>query len=131
MTGNSTLDPDNMTGPPDRVLGKGHGTRALGPSDSSDSGSDVAGGTAGADMGDANLDSDSDRSGTGEVASAGHDTVAPDGADIDVDHIETIPFATRKELDTVPPDGADIGVDHVESIPFTTRKERDDIERGP
>lgn len=114
MTGNSTLDPDNFPDAPDRTLGIGHGTGALGPSDSSDSGSDLvgasgladeeildlgsgttsdmeastAGGTAGPDVGDANLDSDSDSGGTGERAAAGRDTVVRDGADIDVDHIE-------------------------------------------
>ena len=118
MTGNSTLDPDNFPDPPDRSLGTGHGTGALGPSDSSDSGSDLvgasglageedlldlgsgttsdleagtAGGTAGPDIGDANLDSDSDSGGTGERAAAGRDTVVRDGADIDVDRIEAIP----------------------------------------
>jgi hypothetical protein len=117
MTGNSTLDPENFPDPPDRTLGVGHGTGALGPSDSSDSGSDLvgasglagedgldldtgntsdleastAGGTAGPDVGDANLDSDSDSGGTGERAAAGRDTVIRDGADIDVDHIEAIP----------------------------------------
>ena len=116
MTGNSTLDPDNFPDPPDRSLGTGHGTGALGPSDTSDSGSDLvgasglagedmldfdggttsdleastAGGTAGPDVGDANLDSDSDSGGTGERAAAGRDSVARDGADIDVDQIETI-----------------------------------------
>ena len=99
MAGNSTLDPDNFPDPPDRSLGSGHGTGALGPSDSSDSGSDLvgaaglageealdldtgttsdleassAGGTAGPDVGDANLDSDSDSGGTGERAAAGRD----------------------------------------------------------
>ena len=121
MSGTSTLDPDNFPESPDRVLGSGHGTGALGPSDSSDTGSDIAGGpglgmdlertealdldsgntsdldtssaggSAGPDVGDANLDSDSDASGTGERATAGRDTVAADGADIDVDHIETMP----------------------------------------
>jgi hypothetical protein len=112
------LHPDNLTGGRDRSLGKGHGTAALGPSDSSDSGSDLHGApglagqvdgfgltrtgggdleesfanyTAGPDVGDANLDSDSDRSGTGETASASRDMVAADGADIDTDHIERIP----------------------------------------
>ena len=82
---------------------KGHGTAALGPSDSSDTGSDIAGGpglnlddgliappgttsdpdidaegaTAGADIGDADLDSDSDRGGTGERAAAGRDATVP------------------------------------------------------
>lgn len=112
----STLDPDNLPGTVDRTLGKGHGTASLGPSDTSDSGSDLqaapglaqqvgigltggtnsdveantAGDTAGPDLGDANLDSDSDSSGTGERASAARDTVVEDGEDIDTDHIETI-----------------------------------------
>ena len=116
MTGNSTLDPDNFPDPPDRSLGTGHGTGALGPSDTSDSGSDLvgasglagedmldfdsgttsdleastAGGTAGPDVGDANLDSDSDSGGTGERAAAGRDSVARDGTDIDVDQIQSI-----------------------------------------
>ena len=112
------LHPDNLTGGRDRSLGKGHGTAALGPSDSSDSGSDLHGApglasqvdgfgldkpgggdiedsfanyTAGPDVGDANLDSDSDRSGTGENASAPRDTLRADGADIDTDHIEYLP----------------------------------------
>ena len=100
----SSLDPDILPIGKDRTLGRGHGTGALGPSDSSDSGSDLQGapglaqegllledGTAGPDVGDADLDSDSDSAGTGERAAAGRDAVAPDGADIDVDHIETIP----------------------------------------
>lgn len=125
MTGNSTLDPDNFPDPPDRVLGTGHGTGALGPSDSSDSGSDLvgasglageegldldsgttsdleastAGGTAGPDVGDADLDSDSDSGGTGERAAAGRDAVIRDGADIDVDHIEAIPDVPLDEDD--------------------------------
>jgi hypothetical protein len=113
------LDPAGSPRTPDRSVLKGHGTRALGPSDSSDSGSDLigapglaqqvdgfgldspgttsdpeaslAGNTAGPDVGDANLDSDSDRYGTGEAASAARDKVARDGADIDADHIERIP----------------------------------------
>lgn len=87
----STLD---TTGEQAPVVDAGHGTRSLGPSDSSDTGSDVTGGpgmdeglsdgqarqaprvsrgTAGRDLGDADLDSDSDRAGTGERASAGID----------------------------------------------------------
>ena len=87
------------------VVRKGHGTAVLGPSDTSDSGSDIQGGpglnrddglmspsgntsdpdvdgvnaTAGPDIGDANLDSDTDSGGTGERAAAGRDsTVATD-----------------------------------------------------
>jgi len=128
MSGTSTLDPDNFPTAPDRVLGRGHGTGALGPSDTSDSGSDIqggsglaqqieennldggtnedldestAGGTAGPDVGDADLDSDSDAGGTGERATVGRDTTAPDGADIDVDHIETIPLTGERGADDI------------------------------
>ena len=115
----SSLTPDNFPAGPDRNVTKGHGIGALGPSDSSDSGSDVMGGpgfasqvdgfgldhpgttsdpeasfgdhTAGPDLGDSNLDSDSDRNGTGERAAASRDTVTEDGADIGVDHIEYFP----------------------------------------
>ena len=116
------LHPDNLTNGRDRDVTRGHGTRALGPSDSSDSASDIlgapglagqvdgfgidtqpgsdleegfAGNTAGPDLGDANLDSDSDRSGTGETAAAARDIVGADGADIDTDHIERIPPAAE------------------------------------
>jgi hypothetical protein len=94
----------NTTGEGKAGVGKGHGTEALGPSDSSDSGSDIVGGpglnrqddglplqhgttsdpdqdrkgaTAGPDIGDADLDTDSDRYGTGERAAAGRDSAEP------------------------------------------------------
>jgi hypothetical protein len=93
----------NQTGESKPGVGKGHGTGALGPSDSSDSGSDIVGNrglnhddglpfargttsdpdedargaTAGPDIGDADLDSDSDRYGTGERAAAGRDSAQP------------------------------------------------------
>lgn len=99
----SSLNPE-LVPVADREIGKGHGTDALGPSDTSDSGSDVHGGiglsheivlpldtgTAGPDVGDANLDSDSDAEGTGERATAGRDTVIKDGRDIDADRIERL-----------------------------------------
>lgn len=125
----STLD---ITGEEPPVTNKGHGTRALGPSDSSDSGSDVVGGaglsgevdigldrgttedpdsggtrTAGPDLGDAELDSDSDRYGTGERAAAGRDTVAADGGDISVDTVKPAPGddpVSGKPLPPSPPD---------------------------
>lgn len=136
MTGTSTLDPDNFPTGGDRKITTGHTTGELGPSDSSDSGSDIsgssglaqqdildlgsgttsdlelstAGGTAGPDVGDANLDSDG--GGTGERAEAGRDSVARDGADIDVDHIETMAVPLDDEdidfLSTQPP-GSDAG----------------------
>lgn len=130
MTGSSTLDPDNFPDRPDRSLGKGHGIDALGPSDISDTGSDVVGGpgfasnidpeqildfdrgttsdleaghagdTAGPDVGDADFSGDSDAGGTGERAAAGRDAVARDGADIDTDRIESIPDLPLTEEDT-------------------------------
>lgn len=88
---------------------KGHGTAALGPSGSSDSGSDLQGpglaedaglhfdtGTtsdlersrgAGHDVGDANLDSDSDETGTGETSTAGRDDDVGEARDIAPDRI--------------------------------------------
>ena len=97
----SPLDPSNLSGRKDRILGRGHGTRALGPSDSSDSGSDLVGAASvsGDDVGDANLDSDSDRNGTGETAAASRDEVPADGADIDADHIEALPLDELADLD--------------------------------
>jgi len=108
----STLIPEFDEEP---IVNRGHGTRALGPSDTSDSGSDITGGpglafdeaeflhlgggttsdldlgrghgAAGPDIGDAQLESDSDSSGTGESKSAGRDSSTRDGQDIDVDQI--------------------------------------------
>ncbi|SDH34360.1 MULTISPECIES: hypothetical protein [unclassified Duganella] len=78
----STLDPDNIPAGADRTLGRGHGTRALGPSDNSDSGSDMVG-QPGAEM-----DSDTDAQGTGERASVGREDIE---SDIGYDHVETMP----------------------------------------
>ncbi len=74
----STIDPDNDF-EPDRELGEGHDINALGPSDSSDSGSDMAG-TPG-------RGGDTDSTGTGERAGVerSDETTA---RDIDVDRIE-------------------------------------------
>ena len=98
----------------DREIMKGHGTDALGPSDTSDSGSDISGGpgliegevigldhgtnedidavtrTAGSDIGDAGLDSDSDSVGTGEHMTAGREPGARANRDVLPDHIESI-----------------------------------------
>ncbi len=96
--------------------GKGHGTGALGPSDSSDTGSDIRGGPglnhddgvgprtgstsdpdvdkgaadAGADIGDADLDSDSDRYGTGERGAAGRDSAEPADGTLRTDEDEPL-----------------------------------------
>ena len=89
---------------------KGTGTDLLGPSDTSDSGSDITGAVgavdteefgfdggsnddirrapgAGADIGDADLDADSDSGGTGERAEAGRDTLRSDAPDIMPDQV--------------------------------------------
>jgi len=123
----STTQHDTNT--PATVL-KGHGTALLGPSDSSDSGSDIQGGpglngeeglfphagttsdddvdgrdaTAGADIGDANLDSDSDRYGTGERAAAGRDSTLPVDALLRDEHDDVV-------------DGEDIGDDIDAHVP--------------
>ncbi|HJV86454.1 MAG TPA: hypothetical protein VJ698_13355 [Noviherbaspirillum sp.] len=130
----STLDPENVP-EPDRRVTRGHGTSALGPSDTSDSGSDVQAGarwtdeqsigldrgtnedpdsakldqTAGPDIGDAELDSDTDSVGTGEHATAGRDLDIEAGADIDVDRVDYINSGEEpdvegpEDLDAMPP----------------------------
>ena len=87
----SPLVPGSMSGQNDRILRQGHGTEALGPSDSSDSGSDVHGFGAERRIGDAGLDSDTDRSGTGERLGATPDAEFEEGADIAPDRIEDLP----------------------------------------
>jgi hypothetical protein len=92
----STLDPDNelpQKGSP------GNTTGALGPSDSSDSGSDVAGAKRhdfdrdteldnhALETGDTELDSDTDRAGTGERASADGDETLEFDSDIEPDRV--------------------------------------------
>ena len=110
----STLDPfqEHL---PDQ--GKGHDVNSLGPSDSSDSGSDVRGArrkesdlddaldqhalTSGSDE----LEGDSDRAGTGDRASAdGDQNLVPD-ADILPDHQEDI---EEGEADATPRKTPDI-----------------------
>ena len=109
----STLDPNNVPKRRARKTLKGHDVRALGPSDSSDTGSDMAGpglldddalgldrGTnedseggrgnvadAGASVGDLGMDDTSDRSGTGERMTAGKEQSVRPGADIDTDRV--------------------------------------------
>jgi hypothetical protein len=110
----STLDPDNFpTDRPRPNLPPGHDTRSLGPSDSSDTGSDMAGpglidddalaldrGTneddeagrndvanAGNSVGDPDMGDNSDRYGTGDRRTAGKEPSAGDGNDIRADRI--------------------------------------------
>ena len=100
---------------------RGRDIDALGPSDSSDSGSDVHGerltATAADMLGDidaaallADLSSDTDASGTGERASAVPDGVV-DGADIGVDRIQRRP--TGRATDAL--DAADVSLDDPEA----------------
>ncbi|RQR62808.1 chemotaxis protein [Burkholderia sp. Bp9126] len=97
----STLDPDNEPyGSDDENARRGRDGRALGPGDSSDSGSDAAGAKRhpfdidspldehAPEPGDAQLDTDTDRSGTGERASA--EGGERDAADIEPDRIERL-----------------------------------------
>lgn len=83
----STLDPDNIAGGRPAAIPAGHDTRSLGPSDSSDSGSDMAGPHTGEDLGDRELDGASDRHGTGERSSAGREPDAREGADVEADRV--------------------------------------------
>ena len=104
----STLDPDEEGGV---EVGKGHGTGALGPSDSSDSGSDVQGEKRyPGDIEDeldahaigqsaAELNSDTDRYGTGEAASADGDNNLQPDSDILPDGVEDETRAIENEID--------------------------------
>ena len=114
MAGRSTLDPDNFpTRERSGHLPKGHDTRSLGPSDSSDSGSDMAGpglldddllgldrGTnedseaghrnvadAGPSVGDLEMNDNTDSAGTGEHLTAGKDPDIRVNADRDADRV--------------------------------------------
>ena len=139
----STLD---TTGEETPVTGLGHGTGALGPSDSSDSGSDVVGGpgmdeglsdeqarrmplktrgTSGRDIGQADLDADTERAGTGERSGAGVDESHPNDESAAVrPGIES----GADELDD--PDAVDI--ERVDSDDHeVTKKEADDLDDVP
>lgn len=130
----STLDPDNIPAGNDRSLGSGHGTRGLGPSDNSDSGSDVA------NDHDLALDSDTDSQGTGERIDVGSQTL--EAGDIGFDHVEAMSTSDRLVdadfQDVVPlDDDGSVPDDHlgIESEPDDSRGDSDtevkgDIEGG-
>jgi hypothetical protein len=85
----STLDPDILPAGP---AVPGHDVRSIGPSDSSDSGSDLAGtglldDDAAASVGDLGMDDTSDRNGTGERITADTEPNVRLGADIGFDRI--------------------------------------------
>ena len=103
----STLTPGNLPAGPDRRVHRGHGTSALGPSDSSDSGSDMIGSPGisqpADELGDAEFDSDTDRNGSGERASAENDGAEGDGsADVRTDHTEPMPTEATGDEDEKP-----------------------------
>jgi hypothetical protein len=76
----STLDPDNLPIEPPEKIPAGHDARALGRSDSSDSGTEL--------IGDGNPDDDTtDREGTGERASVDPEIDGRTDADIGFDRI--------------------------------------------
>ena len=109
----STLDPDNVPRRRRRHTQKGHDVASLGPSNSSDSGSDMKGpglvdddelhldrGTnedpeggkydeigAGASVGDREMDDTSDRAGTGEHLTAGKEPRIRPNKDRDTDRV--------------------------------------------
>jgi len=109
----STLDPDNIPARPKRHEQKGHDVGSLGPSDTSDSGSDMKGpglvdddklhldrGTnedseggavgkieAGQAVGDRDMDDTSDSRGTGEHLTAGKDPRIRPNEDRDADRV--------------------------------------------
>src|SRR4051794_37551449 len=113
MPSRNRLDPDKVSNSDRAIPPKGHDMRSLGPSDSSDSGSDLLGpglidddmlgldrGTnedsegghlsaadAGASLGDLGADDTSDRNGTGEHLTAGKEPDIRIGGDIAPDRI--------------------------------------------
>lgn len=87
----STLDPENLSNR-EPIRPKGHDVKSLGPSDSSDSGSDMA--TSASEEGDLpdaergeNLDDDSDRAGTGENLSTNREPALRVNGDIEFDRV--------------------------------------------
>lgn len=73
------IDPDALLDSFGNEVGKGHDIRSVGPSDSSDSGSDM--------MGIGGLDSTGDRNGTGERGSVEGDLDLEDTVEISADVI--------------------------------------------
>jgi hypothetical protein len=86
MTSSSTLDPDNFPSSEKRTQRSMHTAPALGPSDSSDSGSDLPEPDVTDDDVKGN-DNDSDRYGTGERPSAGKEHGLRVAGDIETDRI--------------------------------------------
>lgn len=86
MTSSSTLDPGNFPSSDKRSPRSKHAAPALGPSDSSDSGSDLPNPDVTDDDAESSA-SDSDRYGTGEQSSAGKEHGLRVAGDIETDRI--------------------------------------------
>ncbi len=121
-----------LGGQPAAAQARGRDTDALGPSDSSDSGSDVQGERAhvASDVADAGalpveLGSDSDASGTGERGAAtGEDIEA--GADILPDHIEGGVDDPEDALD-----GDTLDIDDVGLEDLAVDESEEDVDEAP
>ena len=110
----TTLNPDEE--PQQQVKQTGSTIGTLGPSDSSESGSDVAGAKRhefdvdseldnhALETGDTDLGSDTDGSGTGERAAADGDSTLVDNADIEPDRIDD-PLAADDDVVDEDPTG--------------------------
>ncbi len=122
----------------------GRDTASLGPSDTSDSGSDMMGLAADSDGGDPNvpvdideqrpallspeaLDSSSVAAGTGESRSAGADDGKGDGWDIGVDRVFTPGETGATDEDLEPPP---LGEAEVDDEPIEDETDEAPIERG-
>ena len=79
MPKRKTIDPDALFDQYGNEIGRGHDIRSIGPSDSSDSGSDM--------MGIGGLDSTGDRNGTGERGSVEGDLDLDDTVEISADDV--------------------------------------------
>lgn len=103
----STLDPDNLP-EPDRQLGLGHGNKALGPSDISDTGSDMQGGVRAVDEPELGLGLDR---GTMEDS----DTRPLEASDENEDAVGTGEDITAGRADDIDLNG-DIGTDRIDYL---------------
>jgi len=95
----------------DRTTARGHGTEALGPSDRSDSGSDMVGIT--------DFDSDTDSTGTGERASVDM-RITGEAEDIDADRIDDGPVMEAGQPET--------NNNTRDAVPAGPRKPRPEVE---
>ena len=114
------------------LTSSGRDTDALGPSDSSDSGSDVQGergfdalddGQFGGDRAD--LRSDSDASGTGERGSAVHDSEVVEGADIAPDRIGVLGGSSDDSV------RAEVDIADIEALAADDETDDDEAESDP